>query len=911
MIETSALIKTKVLAPFSRPGMVRRTSLLDTLNSAKSKKLVSITAPAGFGKTTLLGQWYSSLQDAGDTTCWLSLDASDNDPESFIHYLIAAFQQSIEKFGLQALRYMDNAPLPDISKSLVFLANELVEFEKDVFLFVDDYHLITSSEVNQFVELLLNVSPENLHIVLSGRSTPMLPLASFRARNDFLQILSDNLRFDFDESKSFMLDCQKVEISSEQVKTLFSRCDGWAAGLQLASVSLRDAENHDEFIQQFSGSDRDITDYLAATVLARQPEHVQSFLIGTAILDRFSRELCNELLDRRDADEILRGLEANNLFIVPLDHERQWYRYHPLFQEFLIAQLSLEQKDSLSRCNRIASEWFRREGHLHEAVTYALRANDMSLAADLIEIRALEEFLDGRMPRVASWIKRIPVDVQQQRPKLMLLLGTALYHMNQADKAVYVCDRLEECVARLVDQGDMSFREHQDLAGDMAILRAGVSMSLDNASDAIEDAPQEDYSHPEFVDGVINNIKGYCFYVLGEFDSARKHLALARRVHRLAASDFGVMYSDCFLCLLELAQGNLKRAQQIVDNFQHAPDDLEQNLSVASAADVVRGAVAYELNEHHSIVELLQPRLVALEQVGHISLIQLGYVTLAKYFAAKGDYDGALRLLERLNVLYPLPDSNLNHKLFVGYHRIKILLHGGRRSEALKTASMLDIGLDDALPVFTSKWSREGFQQQLIQMRLWLAAGQQEPLISVGTRLYQQAQEIGMGFRAIECLLVLSQAHYKSDNRDNAANAMQLALSHASMNDVIRLFVDEGAALVPIIKLVQRNLAATDDIVLSQFVTNVLGAFEGELRESAEHNHSMSAAGLIETLSQREMDVLHLMGQGHTNGSIAEALGISENTVKWHGRNVFGKLRVSNRTAAVITAQELGLIDSL
>lgn len=905
----STLIKTKLIAPINRSNIVTRSKLLEVFQSSLKRKLILVSAPAGSGKTTLLGQCFETINNNNYGLCWLSLDTNDNNPETFLRYLIAALILADEKIGNEVIQHIDIAHASDISNSLASLVNELVIVEKEIFLFLDDFHLITSPEIIQFVELLLNLSPPNFHIIISGRTLPDLALANMRVRNDLLQISADKLRFDFNESESFLLNYHGLKLEDRQLKALYKRCDGWAAGLQLASLSLRETHDYDKFVQSFSGNIKDIADYLAVTVLDHQTESMREFLFDTAILDRFNADLCNCLLERLDCSVILKKLESDNLFIVPLDQERKWYRYHPLFREFLLSQRSEAQKNTQEELYYKASNWFKKHDHLGEAVDYALSANNMSAAAELIEQRAIQEFMDGRMSLVASWINRIPEKVQLQYYRLMLLHGTALYHINQGENASEICEQLEQRVGEVFDQNIINATEQGELINEIAILRAGINMSQDNVSEVIGDSPKELHSHQYFMEGVINNVKGYAYFVIGDFETARKYISCAHKAHSKINSRFGMMYSDCFLGMLELSQGNLQRVRVILEQVKPTRATLKENPYIVSAREVLLAVIDYETNGQGAMLDSLQANLKTIEKVGHISMIQLGYITLAKHFYANGNSDLAFKFLDYLGGLYPQTDANQNHQLLVGYNNIKLQLRCGRLTEALRIAISMDISLDEKLPELPRHWSREAFHKQLVQARLWLAGGQQETLISVAEYLYDLAHQIGMEYLAVECLLLLSQAQLKSGNESKAIDTMEKALSQTVSNNSIRIFVDEGLGILPILKQIEIAISEGNAVFLN-FIHDIITELDPNTRQGkAMQQNGGQVVNLVDPLSQRELDILRLIGEGKSNAGIADFLYISENTVKWHTRNFFAKLRVKNRTEAVIKALGLGLMD--
>ncbi len=907
---SSTLIKTKLFAPVLRAGAVSRAKLLPVLEQALQRKLTLVTAAAGFGKTTLMGQWYAVLKERQYALCWLSLDRQDNDPKTFMRYFIGALQQIDANLGREALQYLDNAPAPDFTKPLASLINELVQLGEETFFFLDDVHFIDADDIKDFLELFLNLSPPNFHLVMAGRTIPALPLAHMRVSNDLVQLTADKLRFDVQESAAFMRDANQLELSAEQLAKLNNHCEGWAAGLQLASLSLRDAASKDAMIERFAGDITDVADYLATAVFNQQPEAVREFLLHCAYLDRFNSELCDFVLQRDDSWATLRKLDSENLFVIPLDDENNWYRFHHLFQEFLQTRLRKIGKETHEiLCSR-ACEWFQQHGYAREAVDYALRANDMNLAANLIEQRAVEEFMLGRMPRVTSWIGQIPEDVMHEHPNLLFLYGTALYHMNQSQQARRVCEQLREAVNDQALMARLSDDEQQVMNDNLALLKAGVNMAVDNVEDVIRLTPKNIELHQPFMQGVINNMKGYGYFVLGDFQKAKDHIATAYQQHRKIHSDFGIVYSGCFLAQIEFIQGNLRTAQEIVLQYQQELNrQHREEIYVSPVLNVLNGCIFYENNRIDEAIDILRPNLKIIEEVGHMSLLQMGYTALAKSYAARDNIPAALKLIDYLHEVIPFERSNRYHQVFVGYQRIKLLLRSGKHLDALQTASLLNIpDLDgtDNQPI--AEWSRTAYQVQLIRARLLFAGGQLDAVIQLCDCLHRQALEVGIGYRAVEAMIILSLAHFKLGHTAQAVDVILPALIRAGSNNMLRVFIDEGSSLLPVLNAV-RDTVSPMPASASYLVEALLQALQVNTKPNDGDHMAQAMSGLLDQLSQRELDVLRLMAEGRANQHIADTLHISENTVKWHSRNIFSKLGVKNRTAAVITAQELGLVN--
>ena len=510
-MESQTIIRTKLYPPVETAALVARSRLLDALNSRALCRLTLVAAPAGFGKTTLLGQWFRHL-NSRMSCCWLSLDHEDFSSQRFARHFIAALQTVRPEIGHDALQRLDTASLSDITEMLPELVNQIADMEAPIVAFLDDFHFASSDPVLQFIELLLNLSPDHFHLVLSSRIRMGLPLAGLRVQNQLTEVTAAHLRFDQEESSDFLTRIQGLDLTDAQLSSLLEHAEGWAAGLQLASLSLKNAPRRNEFIESFSGTFRDIADYLAVQVLENQPEVVREFLLRTSVLQRLNADVCRKLTGVVDCQQMLEMIEGRNLFIVPLDEERRWYRYHQLFQEFLFGQLRRRYPGEIVRLYARAAEWFSVAGFPAEAVDYALLSGDIVNAVRLVESQAQAEMMAGRMPRVDDWVNRIPEDMRRSHPKLLIAQCTALFHMNRPDHAETTLFTLEECVAALPPD-----RRLQD---QIRILRAGIAISRDDVDNILPHLAAPFGEISDFDMGKISNIRGYALAALGRFDEA-------------------------------------------------------------------------------------------------------------------------------------------------------------------------------------------------------------------------------------------------------------------------------------------------------------------------------------------------------------------------------------------------------
>jgi LuxR family maltose regulon positive regulatory protein len=899
-VESHTIIRTKLCPPVETAALVPRSRLLDALNARALRRLTLVAAPAGFGKTTLLGQWFRHL-NSRMCCCWLSLDHEDASPQRFARHFIAALQTVRPEIGRDALQRLDNASLGDITEMLPEVVNQIAELEAPLAVFLDDFQFAGSEPVLHFMELLLNLSAGQFHLVLSSRIRMGLPLAGLRVQNQLTEVTAAHLRFDQEESSDFLTRIQGLDLTEKQLSSLLDHAEGWAAGLQLASLSLRNASRRDEFIESFSGTFRDIADYLVVQVLESQPEVVREFLLRTSVLQRLNADVCRNLTGVVDCQLMLETLEGRNLFIVPLDEERRWYRYHQLFQEFLFGQLRRRFPGEIVSLYARAAEWFSVAGLPAEAVDYALLSGDIVNAVRLVESQAQAEMMAGRMPRVDDWVNRIPEDLRRSHPKLLIAQCTALFHMSRADQAEKTLFALEECVAALPPD-----RWLQD---QIRILRAGIAISRDDVDYILPHLAEPFGELSDFDKGIVNNIRGHAMAALGHYDDAQASLAEARRIHRRTGAAFGVAWSDCFQGMVDLAKGNLHSCYaRFLEGGDGTSDTGDRYVTPISS--IMRGIVLYEWNRLDESLELLRRNLPLMEQVGHIKVLTLSYITLAKILGARGDLAGAARYFDYCRTLatgQDVPGRRL--RALVESERVRFLIATGRVNEAVDIAAAMDITPDSDAQAVPERWERVACLGMLIRARLQIATGVAARSLPLLRHLRKLAGDMRRHRRVIECLILESSALWQLNDRRCAQETLVEAIRLAAPNHALRMFIDEDASGAQVL---EGALAALRDTpVVETFAEDLRRAFG---TQCSAHGIREAAAGkarsgeLWEALSQRELEILRLIAAGQSNSVIARKLHVTENTIKWHIKNIFLKLGVNNRTAAVVSAQQQHLL---
>ena len=898
-------MKTKFISPTARSKMVCRYRLLETTKHKREPKLTLVAAPAGFGKTTLLIQSREALLSDGYLVPWISLGNDDRSVSSLLRNIVEAIQYAIPSFGARTARIISGSARFDVTRTLSDLVEDIRDATVPLILILDDYHCVGGSETDELIELLLNLAPENFQMIVASRTRPQFSLAALRVREELREITPLQLRFDLSEATEFLLEVRNLGLNSGQIKKIHEHSEGWIAGLQLASLSLRDPERRDGFIESFSGSLQDIAEYLASDVLNQQPQAVQEFLLRTSVSDRINGDLAAYLTGDANAQQMLEDIERDGLFVTPLDQERGWYRYHQLFHEFLLAELRRRHPGELVGLYRKTAIWFEKENLSREAVEYGLLAGDFEIVTALVEQQSWVELMAGRMPQVIAWIRRIPDVVRNGNPKLLYLLGTALYHANSADESAETLGRMVSLIEG--DEASANLDEYKYLKEQTRLLSAGIAIARDDPNEIVALLTDEFYFLTDFERGLACNFLGYAFSELGEFGRAAKTLSEARRFHLLAGSEFGAIYSECFLALTDFSNGNLDHC---FARFSPESTSCSAEKYVAPVPQVIQGIVLYQWNRIDEAMECLQPNLPLIGEVGFTKLLVFGYTALARISGLHGDHRAAMRcydLIAAVGARWGAPYER--HQALVVGGRIAYLLQAERLNEALDHALINDIDVDADTLCLPSQWERLPCRNALTWARLQIATGRPEVTLPVLAQLRQLATESRWGMRVLECYILEARARFQQDNT-KARSLVDEALAIAAPNHSVRCFVDEGSEIDSLLLDLRQGGIENWSDSKRQFLEDITVSIAVEAGEDNRTipSDASSVPGLIEPLSDRECRILELIAIGSTNNTISATLFISLNTVKWHLKNIFGKLGVSNRTSAVSVARQLELI---
>ena len=902
----ATVLATKLYAPRSRRGLVARPRITERMARATESRLTLISAPAGFGKTTVLAEWLATRPSNARPAAWLSLDPLDDQPASFWRYLIAAVQTVVPEVGATALALLGSHEQP-IATVLASLLNELGAVPDDVILVLDDYHAIGSPDITDGLAFLVEHLPPRVHLVVATRADPALPLARLRARGELVEVRAADLRFTSDEAAAYLNGVMGLALTGSDVDALELRTEGWIAALQLAALSMQGRDDVAGFIAGFTGDDRYIVDYLVEEVLHRQPDVVRSFLLDTSILSRLTGPLCDAVTGRDGGKATLETLDRRNLFLIRLDDRRQWYRYHHLFADVLRARLLDERPGSVPELHRRACAWYERSGDRSEAIRHAMAGGDVARAADLVElaIPALTQLRQEATLR--HWLEALPDELLRRRPVLsdayagsILVRGEVEGVDGRLRDAEQWLDGTGEFVnepsaGAMVVVDEVAFRR---LPGSIAVHRAGqarllgdVAGTIAHARRALELVAEDD--HLERGGGAA--LLALASWTTGDLEDAARSYATGMASLEKAGHLSDVIGCALGLADIRLAQGRLREAMRIYD----------RGLALANKGDgpVLRGAadmhvgISTVLCERNHLDGAAQHLLQAAELGEENGLPQNRYrsrVAMAGIRQAQGDPDGALELLaeaERLYVGDFSPDVRPVSAL-----RVRVWIAQGRLSEAAVWAGEHGLAADDKL-----SYVRE-FEHGTLA-RLLLAQGARDrsddttrSAIGLMERLLAAANEGGRRGSVLELLIMLMLAHQANHDMATALRLLERALALGEPEGYVRVFVGEGPPMAALLKVAAKQSDATG------YVRRLIAAgVTPASRTSVEQP-------LIEPLSEREFEVLRLLDTDLDGPDIARELTVSLSTVRTHTRNVYAKLGVNSRRAAVSRAAELGLL---
>lgn len=901
------ILATKIYIPSPQPSLVPRPRLIERLNIGllTRYKLTLIAAPAGFGKTALLSDWVVRNQHP---VAWLSLDIGDNDLVRFLTYVIAALQSIDSKICAETLDMLQARQPAPIDLIVTSLIHDIAKISQSTALVLDDYHLIEAQPVHDAITFLLDHLPQTLHLFIASRSDPPLPLSRLRARGQLVELRATDVRFTASESASFLSQEIGSNLTAEDASALEARTEGWITGLQLAALSMRGRKDIAGFVRAFTGTHRYIIDYLVEEVLQRQPAHIRSFLLQTSILERLCGPLCDAVTGQTDGASMLHSLERANLFLVPLDDQRQWFRYHHLFAEVLQARLQAALPDQATALHQIASKWYEQNQLPHEAIRHALAAGDVERVADLIEL-ALPNMRQSRQDAtLRGWLKALPDALVRRRPVLSVHLAWALLVAGDLDAVEPRLQDAEKWLEKHAAHDEqLQGMTGQDAAEDnaelrvlpvtVAIYRAALAQALgDIAGTARHSRQALDRVQPgDYLGrGAAAGLLGLAHWASGDLELARQSFSEARSSLHLAGNIADTISSTVVLADMQIAQGRLREACRVLEQALQLATTQGEPAPQATADVLVALADLYcEYGDLDAAKQHLQRSRMLGERA---SLFENRYrwpVAMARILVAEGDLDGALRELNKAERLYIrgfFPDVRP-----VAALQARIWITQGRLAEAWSWIRQKGLSIDDT-PTYLHEF------EHLTLVRLCISQFRIHPerdSIQLATtllgRLLSAAEAGGRSGSVNEILLLQALAFEVQGQMPRALASLERVLASAGPEGYVRLFVDEGPPMAALLQLAaQRGIE-------SVYVRRLLDAF-------GQPDDPVSIVqDSVESLSAREMDVLRLLRTELSGPEITRELKVSANTFHTHTRNIYAKLGVKTRQAAVRRAQELHL----
>lgn len=914
MSSTSVLLTTKLFLPTPRPNLVARPRLLQVLDHSPHARLILVSAPPGFGKSTLITTWIAA-QNAPEPArshndsqqlkfCWLSLDESDNDPVHFLAYLLAAFQNAEPTIGATAQIMLQAPQRPPITALLTIILNDLSSRATPICLILDDYHVITAQAIHEAITFLVEQLPPPVRLVITSRVDPPLPLARWRVRRVLTEIRANDLRFTPAEAAEFLRDALGNTLPDEVVETLETRTEGWVAGLQLAALSMQGRADVGKFVRHFTGSHVFIIDYLAEEVLHKLPAATQNFLLQTSILERFCAALCDAVIGRSDAQLFLEQIQRANLFLIPLDDHREWFRYHHLFAEVLQNRLQQGGNDLTAALHRRATYWYAQQNLLAEAIHHAFAATDLELAAGLIE-QGLDQWMKrGEQTIIAGWLEKLPRAVCLARPRLALAYSNILIIRHDLTAADDWLQRLTVALTA-VETDPQIWGELLYQRANAASRQFDFERTRAYSEQGLAAVAADDWS----LRAKLLLMLGLAYYYTGKTQASHPTFAQATR--------FALAGQDLYIALYGINNqaealyrlGRLAEARQSFETgLQLVQEHALDHLAIANQLHHGLALLLYEVNELAAMQVHLDQALARRYWMNPLQTL-FNQVGLAMLQFARGQLAAALTTVEQTLAQlteqnFPLEDASVAQQL-----RVYLWLDLGEQAAASQWAAASNLPLD---PVNMTRQ-----MEYLALVRVLLVEGRASAALTLLGRLHQAAQADEQENILVVLLALQALAWTAAGNSAAGQASLVAAVERGRKGGFMRSLVTLGAPLQRLLTRYRQSPNLPTE--LSGYLDQLLAAFPPIATQlaaqpaavqlpSSRPTAAANTGGLVEPLSERELAVLRLVAAGHSNSQIAAQLIVTVGTVKRHLNNIFGKLQVTSRTQAIARARMLELL---
>jgi LuxR family transcriptional regulator, maltose regulon positive regulatory protein len=904
MQKPDTLIRTKLHLPTIRPGLVLRPRLQERILQGLGGPLTLLAAPAGFGKTTLAA---AGISACGMPAAWLSLDKDDNQAERFLNYLVAALQNADHSLGEAAAQFMAASPPAPPEAVLTSLVNDLDRTGREMALVLDDYQFISDPTVHAAVAFLLEHCPQTFHLLIATRSDPALPLARLRGRNQVVELRAADLRFNGGEAAQFLNEVMSLHLDEAAVTALEERTEGWIAGLQMAALSMRNREDAAGFISGFSGTNRYILDYLMEEVLSSQTTEVQRFLLYTSILERLSAPLCEALLSSEagaadpearpasGSDSILEYLERANLFMVPLDDERTWYRYHQLFSDLLRARLKESHAELIPQLHLRASRWYERNGSIMEAIQHSLASKDYERSAGLI-LKYGPSGWSRNEPSIIRLAGNLPVELLKTHPKLGIYQAWILISSGQTPAAIALLVTLKEAL-----HADASNPASSWMRAYIDLLLAYTSPPGEKTNQVPLPDLQPFDSMPEQDTG-LHNIADFITAMLlgrrGELDEPAEILLQCIQRDKAGGGTTAIPMVVPLLARIRLMQGRLHEAADLCrETLKSINKKGKRSFTTAGSFNIILGEVLREWNDLDEAEAQIREGILVNEPWQMIAADALGYGALARVQEAQGNIEGATTTLHRLEAMFEERTKPPDWEGELRSLKVRLWLATGDLARAVDWARHFPIQPcpsplqeTDSLSAARVRMAEKNYREA----QHILEALNQAPGIEKRTN------------RKIKIDLLMACALAAQNQMPQAFQLLASSLSQAEPERLTRVFLDIGQ---PMQRLLAQWLAHASPGAGREYAIHLLSHFEaGKPAVTSAQGKAPPVGKLVEPLSRRELEVLQLMALGGTNQAIADQLIVSRGTVKAHTASIYRKLDAANRTEAVARARQLGIL---
>lgn len=902
------IIETKLFPPLTQSRLVNRPQLVAKLERCTSSPLVLIKAPAGYGKTTAASHWYQGLMEQDKPVGWFSLDTLDNDVKRFMYYLVAAFQKAYPKFGRSVLGQLDSPGKLSNEALAATLIREIIQLGKSMYLVLDDFHFISDVNVIEVLHLLLEKLPPNLSLIILSRKSLPFETSRLKALGHMNEVSANDLRFNSTEITQLLNQEEKLQLSGEAIETLHEKTEGWVAGLKLASITLQGQLNAEEFISSFSGNNYDIANFLAEEVLRKQDEETTKFLLYTSILDRMCADLCNAITGENNGQAMLAKLEKLGLFLIPLDNDAKWYRYHHLFSEFM--QNSLNSLDSALpvKLNQAASTWFAEHELIDEAIKYALLAGDMETAAKLLDSHSSKMFYDGRLHNLLHWADQIDESYLVHYPRILLNYAWVL----TLRWRFLIAGRILNKVRQNLESLETNDSTDKNTLSELKLVLLHREMMLSQFSDdmkSVREQCKELLGKADIDDTYLTgNIYTSLIYADREFLNVHnfsQHDYKARELYKEANSLFVLIWHGSIVGPTEYIQGRAQEAKTVLTNsWKYACDISGESSPLAAMPALLLADVLYELHEFDRADDLISRYLPLSEQVGFVDQLIAGYTTRAKLLYDKGQTNEAKHLLqqgERIASSHDFP------RLHVAVLTEKV------RLAAIESDKSAIKNCISAMKKYQSTTDLKPCQEArttdaliaLSWCRFYRVDGELQESILLARQWAHFCLSRGIYREYIKFICVQIAAHQLQGENKVAMRLLDKALQNIEGCSLVKSFFEESA----LIERMLISMTSFPEGVRNTVVERARDIMQtaGGLPDAAEDTPAKIEQP-VAPLDKQELSILKMVANGRLNREIASHLNMTEGTVKWYMQVIFSKLHVRRRSLAVQRARELGIL---